>query len=440
MDGGASGIGSHTDSGSDKLGAAQSKGSETVSFTDFWVEQYFRSGLPGHAPTSVRLTAQQGRAAEPRVQLSWKGPPWDLAEAGQFSIVSDPGVFPVVEIPRASATNVSWDSATLVGEAQLVVDHVLARYREAPAGQRGVLVCHFTATNVVSFATKPHQLHGLSAPWQLALLEPTVQTSEAILANGTGLITASLSAPIPDVTTDTAALEDEAAEIAWLLSFALGRRVSVARVDLFSEDGWLIRSKASSVQVGPLGLGGPLPLDDIHLRGQLSAYIERGVAALRAHDSTYKLKNALHISTLARAYPVSEAIALLASNLLEVVRYNFGHNVLVAGGRAQAKGDDVCFPATTHGGRRMSFAELLDSLANHLAVAGWDPKFKDIRNSIVHQGEVIGANGQERLENVLDLLHFTDRLLLALLDCDAAGMSYFRVNKADIVPFRKGVV
>lgn len=409
-----------------------------MSFKDFWVEQYLRSGLPGHAPSSVRLTARQGRDAEPSVSLSWKGPPWDLVDAGEFSLTSDPPTFPVVDIPRASATNVTWDSATLVGEARLMVDQVVARYRAPTAGQRGVIVCYFTATNVLSFETKPHQLHGLAVPWQLALIEPTLETSRSIVAHGAGLITASLSAPIPDVATDTTAIEEEALDIAWLLSFALGRRVSVARVDLFSEDGWLIRSSVSPVQGGPLGLGGPLPLDDIHLRGQFAGYIEKGVAALRTHDATYKLKNALHISTLARAYPLSEAIALLSSNLLEVLRYNFGHNVLVAGGQAQARGDDVCFLPGTNGGRRMSFAELLDSLCRHAGVVGWDAKFKDLRNSIIHQGEVLGANGRERLENVLELLHFTDRLLLALLDCESAGMSYFRVHRADIVSFRKG--
>lgn len=411
-------------------------------FSNVQAEQYIKTGLPGDPPASARLTVHQDRKGIPATTLTWKGLPWQLDDDQEFSIKTDPGSFPVVEIGSCHAQAVSWDSTTQLGEVRLATGRVSITYRtpDAGSGGRGVVVCYLTGVNVLSNGTKAHALTGTNAAWQLALLEPTIETQNALRTFGSGYCTATLAAPVTDVSASMAALESEAAEIAWLLGFALGRKVGVCRVDLRSEDGWLLRTVATAVQGGVLGVDGPLPFDDIRYRGGVPAYVAHGLAAMRTRDTAYRLKAAMHISALARTVPVAEVMALLTSNLLEVLRFNFGHNVLVASGRAVANGDDICFVPGVNKGRRMYFAEILDALCQEHGIAGWSKDFVDLRNGIVHQGEILGSTHQERIENVLDAIHFTDRVLLALLDCDPANLQYFRVNSADFAQFQKGVI
>jgi hypothetical protein len=139
----------------------------------------------------------------------------------------------------------------------------------------------------------------------------------------------------------------------------------------------------------------------------------------------------MSLALLARRESIVQVKALIAANALEVLRYHFGHRVLVPTGRAVARDDDLLWPpGSAKANARMSFGEILDAFAGDHGLPHWESaRFKSLRNAVVHTGEVPRANLLEKYKEAIDAVHFVDTAVLALLDWDKVGGKYLPCNQ-----------
>jgi hypothetical protein len=116
-------------------------------------------------------------------------------------------------------------------------------------------------------------------------------------------------------------------------------------------------------------------------------------------------------------------------NFLEILRYN--HAISCPNKFIKKQGDRFYW-ADGRNAYEVSFKEILKDfcVTNDLQFEN----FTNIRNTIVHQGEVIGNNSEKKRENYLRLHHFCDRVLLTLLNWDKVSGYYIPINKQQYKP------
>jgi hypothetical protein len=112
---------------------------------------------------------------------------------------------------------------------------------------------------------------------------------------------------------------------------------------------------------------------------------------------------------------------------LEIMRYNYALNVGVQAGTFKPRGDNFDWVSGPRTGHQGSFEDILMDLWATMQLTGWRNAFKDWRNDVVHQGSLRGSADDQR-RHYLDMHHFCDRVLLALLDWDHAGGDYIPIN------------
>lgn len=243
------------------------------------------------------------------------------------------------------------------------------------------------------------------------------------------------STDLPAPVEAAADVVEEAVDIAWLLGFAQGRGVRPTRMDTWA-NGWLIDSVLWSGDSYGGTPSGPLPLDDLHVGDVVAQYLGIALPAFRAKAVQLRLRAMISLLLLARQRQPLESIALKCANMLEILRHNYATSVLVPAGRARIGANgDFHWPMASRGGRRMYFAEIISEFCADYGLSGWQAAFKDIRNSVVHTGEVPGSTVTDRWRNAMELMHFCDRALLAILGVHAGGFNYYRVNSNSYAPF-----
>src|SRR5216683_2648931 len=79
---------------------------------------------------------------------------------------------------------------------------------------------------------------------------------------------------------------------------------------------------------------------------------------------------------------------------------------------------------------RGTFKEILGKMVQELKITrAWNPKvITDFRNKVVHEAEVEGSSAQEKHARIMEAMHFCDVAVLALLEWDKAGGTYFPVT------------
>ena len=220
---------------------------------------------------------------------------------------------------------------------------------------------------------------------------------------------------------------DTVRSLCWLVSLATSRLVSIARVEASLGDRLVYRELRSLVEAPQRGL----PLVNYHMTAavEIVRFIEHSFPAYRQYVATYRLNNLITMSILARQVVYQENKVLLMSNFLEVLRYNYAQNVAAPAGTFTQQGDKFFWttrPSWAAGRTEASFRDILFNFCSEQQITGWSEDFKDIRNEIVHTGELQGVDAYARY---LDLHHFCDRVLLALLRWDDAGGAYLPINQ-----------
>jgi hypothetical protein len=126
-------------------------------------------------------------------------------------------------------------------------------------------------------------------------------------------------------------------------------------------------------------------------------------------EGTYRLRAVIHLLSLADAEHNFTIQALLVANTLEILRHSFAKNVLKSRG---------------------TFKEILGKMVQELKITrAWNPKvITDFRNKVVHEAEVEGSSAQEKHARIMEAMHFCDVAVLALLEWDKAGGTYFPVT------------
>jgi len=76
------------------------------------------------------------------------------------------------------------------------------------------------------------------------------------------------------------------------------------------------------------------------------------------------------------------------------------------------------------------FKQIFGKLVQNLNITqGWNPKaITDFRNKIVHEAEVEGSTAQDQQAQIMEAMHFCHVAVLALLEWDKAGGTYFPVT------------
>ncbi|MEP0826927.1 MAG: hypothetical protein HRF51_00255 [bacterium] len=202
----------------------------------------------------------------------------------------------------------------------------------------------------------------------------------------------------------------------WLCSLAAGCLVVMPRIDVFVNGG-ISQTYLKNVDLSMPDTGKSLVHDRMNAI-TLKSFLENSVGHFRIVCSDYNLSALIHLGLLAKHNHYLQVKALLMSDFLEVLRYQFAANVGVRTGILSQRNTEFYWIRNSI---RATFEAILQRFCGDTGLSGWDSDFKDLRNEIMHTGDLTGSNKFGRYGN---LHHFCDRVLLALLNWDRYGGHY----------------
>ncbi|MDJ0506502.1 MAG: hypothetical protein PX635_14875 [Nostocales cyanobacterium LE14-WE12] len=212
--------------------------------------------------------------------------------------------------------------------------------------------------------------------------------------------------------------------ISFLISFASGCMCSIARIQVL-HDKKTVHLEYISPENTKLKEGNKVIYDE----EDIIKFIEYTYTNYISKVDIYKLKKLITLGILAKNTPYIENKTILMCNFLEILRYN---HAIYCTNKFKKQGD--CFYwADGRNADEVSFKKILEDfcVTNDLHFEYFITK---IRNTIVHQGEVIGNNSEKKIENYLRLHHFCDRVILTLLKWDEVSGYYIPINKRQYKP------
>jgi hypothetical protein len=217
-------------------------------------------------------------------------------------------------------------------------------------------------------------------------------------------------------------------DISWLCSFATGNLVSIARVDIYDKDKnikiiELFESGSNHITNFPIIKVSNEP-------GLFMNYINHTIAPFQQHKNTLLLPNLINLLFLAKQATFIELKMLILANFLEVLRFNFADNIAVPNGTYSKHRSDFYRYGQVNG-RKKSFEEILKDFCNFNRSTGWLPKYKDMRNEIVHTGKVEGSS-KNKIRDVAKLQEFCERIILGILDWDTFNGQYLSSSCPEI--------
>lgn len=184
--------------------------------------------------------------------------------------------------------------------------------------------------------------------------------------------------------------------ICWLSSFASGRLSAVARMEVLRNEE-LIYQELTSVDNTTLNQG-PQVIYDVD---DLTQFIEHSYNYYQQIATTYNLNNLINLGILAKHTPYIEVKTLLMCNFLEVLRYNYALNVgCLSGVFRQIRDNNFEWLSGANRERKASFNEILTRLcdSNSIISGEFTRDFTNIRNEIVHTGNITGSNSLEKIK------------------------------------------
>ncbi|MCK4518311.1 hypothetical protein KAT92_06045, partial [Candidatus Babeliales bacterium] len=202
-------------------------------------------------------------------------------------------------------------------------------------------------------------------------------------------------------------------DFCWLTSFACGGLVSCSRIDIFHDDTPVeIHLYSPDTSLEPKS-------SVIHNRfdpDSIKNFMEGCYSQFQQNGDNYSIKGLIHLGILAKHSPYVETKVLLMSNFLEVLRYNYALNVGVPNGTFRQARDYFRWVAGSNAGNNASFKEIIEHFCSSIALSGWSDDYKDLRNKIVHTGQIVG---NDKYARYTELHHFCDRIVMALLEYDS---------------------
>ncbi len=213
--------------------------------------------------------------------------------------------------------------------------------------------------------------------------------------------------------------------ICWLCSFASGRLSAVARMEVLRNEELIYQELTSVDTTLNQGLKVIYDVDD------LKQFIEHSYNYYQQIATTYNLNNLINLGILAKHTPYREVKTLLMCNFLEVLRYNYALNVgCPSGVFRQVRNNNFEWLSGANRGEKASFHEILTRFcdSNSIISGEFSRDFTNIRNEIVHTGNITGSNSLEKIQKYQDLHHFCDRVILALLQWNLVSGHYIPRN------------
>jgi hypothetical protein len=272
----------------------------------------------------------------------------------------------------------------------------------------------------------PEVLHLGGHEFELTLLSDYFLTKQALDATNWNAITASLTVrgvhehEIPSI-------EEAQERICWLFSFAGGALVAFVERTIEGGPTKMPLSYVRNVNDTKKPFMPPIELRE---PGTIRSWLETSYGPFVIHERQYLLPNVIHMLSLADAEHNLTIQALLVASTLEILRYSFAQNVLVSSGRAIFKKGLYDLD-----GKPLSFGKILNSLTSQLNITACRAaSFVPFRNSIIHQGQILGNSFQEKHQSILEALHFCHVLVLTLLEWDKAGGQYIPVTSGRAGP------
>lgn len=377
---------------------------------------------------NAKLTLEHDTLGRLRVSVRHRGHLFGVPDL--LSVRTTGAQMPAVRIERAHGLRTRPLRST--GILDILVD--AAQIEHGPVDPNAMAKLVFYVSGFIFFEPKNNtaQFTVAGRDWTARLLEPYTDALNTLKDRpGSILVAIETDAPEKDLTLVRSSLDT----LLWLLSFAVGGTVQVARQDVVI-GGKVVRSTLFDTRPVRAPLLPPIWLDGPH-SGLLKKYTEWSFDRWVSAESKYLLRSVTELLLLARGEPIVNVRALIVSNVLEILRYNFGANVLVPSGRAtvDASSDEFYWARGALGNPKpndtpkVTLAKMMETLQSDLRMTQWDPKFKNLRNKVMHTGEVPGVTVMDKYQSASDCLHFCDTVVLALLDWDAAGGKYIPANQ-----------
>jgi hypothetical protein len=237
-------------------------------------------------------------------------------------------------------------------------------------------------------------------------------------------------------------IEDAKADserVVWLLAFANGARLSVptiTRIEIRNNAGQLTGATLRNTADTAANTNA-WPIIPLRIPKEVNKYLEWCYPRLVVNDDLYVLSRVMHWLILAtrKGQPL-HLPALIAAEVLEILRFNFAKNVF----NAPQSGDQFEWPpGCPDAGKRMTFGQILRGLVWAVDSSQWKDDFVTFRNSIVHEGEIIGSSFPDKMSNTYDAIHFCQTIVLALLEWDKCHGLYcpYNVRPSKPIPFKR---
>jgi hypothetical protein len=232
-------------------------------------------------------------------------------------------------------------------------------------------------------------------------------------------------------------MDEIASTVILLASFAAGGDVWEVRRDQVLNGEVVHRrlrdNRRASMSLSPLAL-------ELAPPETLRSFIESSYPHAVSVQQTLPLRRLIRTLLHLRGETVVDTKGLLAAHFLEVLRYHYALRVLCPAGRAVRRKRDFyrnAAPAAGGGagcavknkGKKLSFEEILTDFCGDHRITRWKHEFTRFRNEMFHGLELRGPRLLDQYWHVMDVAHFCDVVVLALLRWDLARGQYVPCNK-----------
>jgi hypothetical protein len=338
------------------------------------------------------------------------------------TITSPPNQLPSIRVERAfqkQSTNSFNGQGTHSTQTFLAHEATLS-YEPVPPT---ALAVHRYFLTGLTFVGGPFKFVAGGVRWEIAPLEAG---DEIAAPDGYLPVTAMLSSePVEAGRGDE--IDRIASAVLLLCSFAAGGDVWEVRRDQMVDDAVVHRrlrdNRKSAFVLSPLALGLAEP-------GTLKAFIECCHPHALTAQRALPLPSLVRIALNVRRESTVQTKGLLAAHFLEVLRFHYALRTLCPANRAIRKGRDFFRDQSAKKkNRKLSLADILNDFCTDHRLTCWKPGFITFRNRMFHGLEIPGPTLMDKYWNVMEVAHFCDVVILALLGWDLAGGRYVPCNR-----------
>lgn len=214
--------------------------------------------------------------------------------------------------------------------------------------------------------------------------------------------------------------------ICWICSFAGEVSSFISRLEAYHNNDKVYIKLNNCEERNKLNSGSQI-IDD----ADICKFIQNSYQYYKQHQQKYLLNNLIDIFIFSQNTICFQVKILLMSNFLEIIRYNYAVNVAIPRRSIYIGEYDLFYWSSND--KKASFQAILKDFCNTHNISNWHEDFMEIRNEIVHTGDVSNdkANRYRKLEN------FCIKVILALLNWDQVAGEYTPKGKLTKVPFQR---